>query len=123
MCYIERQGDYMLRERQRRGRRFAPSFFLAGLKPYPSTLSLREVQERRGAFEIEERFLDCVSRRFAQKQRRGTLRFESRATEEGKAAGLKARRYKSTGGWATSRQACAAGIRRGGLRERRRTLR
>jgi len=25
---------------------------------------------------IEERFLDCVSRRFAQKQRRGTLRSE-----------------------------------------------
>jgi hypothetical protein len=25
---------------------------------------------------IEERFLDCVSRRFAQKQKRGTLRSE-----------------------------------------------
>jgi hypothetical protein len=31
---------------------------------------------RVGAAEIEERFLDCVSRRSAQSQRRGTLRSE-----------------------------------------------
>ena len=41
--YAGGPARHMLRERRRKGRRFALSFFVAGLKPCPSTGTLRAI--------------------------------------------------------------------------------